>query len=276
MILVTGATGNVGSEVVEALRARGVPVRALVRDHDRAGAKPGVQYAAGDLNDPQSLAGALAGVRAMFLLPGYEYAAETLRRAARAGVERVVLLSSVAADGGERGNAVTRLMMDSEAAVRGSGLSWTFLRPNGFMSNALRWAGQVRTGDVVALPFAGVPIAAIDPADIAAAAAAVLTGDGHDGQAYALSGPAPLLPADQVRMVGDALGRTLRFEPQSDADARAAMSGSMPPEYVDAQFRFYADGTIDESRVYPAVRELTGRAPGGFDRWARAHADAFR
>lgn len=164
----------------------------------------------------------------------------------------------------------------SEQAVRESGLRWTFLQPNGFMSNTFRWIGQLKTGDLVRLPFANVRIAAIDPGDLGVVAVAALTSAEHEGRAYRLSGPESLLPADQVRIVADVLGREIRFEAQSDAEARAEMSGTMPLEYVDPFFKFFADGDLDESQVVPTVEEITGRPPRTYEAWARAHADALR
>src|SRR5262245_7469980 len=182
---------------------------------------PGVESVIGDLNLTASLRGALADVRAVFLLSGYEQQAETLDAIRKAGVERVVLLSSSAAPSGDLSNAVARYHILSEQTVRESGLPWTFLRPNSFMTNTFRWIGQLRTNDRVRLPFANVRIATIDPDDLGAVAAVALTSGEHEGRAYRLSGPESLLPADQVRIVAEVLGRNVRFEPQSDAEARA-------------------------------------------------------
>jgi uncharacterized protein YbjT (DUF2867 family) len=104
----------------------------------------------------------------------------------------------------------------------------------------------------------------------------LLTSDAHEGRAYRLSGPESLLPAERVAILAEVLERALRFEGQSDQEARAQMLGSMPPEYVDAMFRFFADGEVDESRVLPTVEAVTGRPPGTFEQWARSHAAAFR
>jgi uncharacterized protein YbjT (DUF2867 family) len=276
VFLVTGSTGNAGGAVVRALASDGRQVRALVREgSDSAGWPPGVEPVVGDLNRAESLRGPLDGVRAVFLLSGYRQLEESLAEMRRAGVERIVLLSSSAAPGGDLTNAVARYHILSEQAVRASGLAWTFLQPNTFMSNTFRWKGQLEAGDVVRLPFANVPIATIAPDDIGAAAAVALTSGDHGGLAYRLSGPQSLLPADQVRILAQALGRDLRFEAQSDAEAHAEMSEAMPAEYVDAFFRFFVDGDIDESRVLPTVEEITGRKPRTFEEWARAHAGAF-
>jgi uncharacterized protein YbjT (DUF2867 family) len=276
VILVTGATGNAGGAVVRALVYAGEQVRALVREADRAPLPAGVDAVVGDLNEPDTLAPHLDGVTAAFLLSGYEGLEETLAKMRRAGVERVVLLSSSAAPNGDLTNAVARYHILSERAVRESGLGWTFLQPNTFMTNTFQWLPQLRQGDVIRAPFPDVRVATVDPDDIGAVAAAALTSDAHEGRAYRLSGPESLLPADRVAILADVLGRELRFEGQSNQEARAEMSEAMPAEYVDAFFRFFVDGDVDESAVLPTVQEVTGRAPRSFEAWARAHADAFR
>jgi uncharacterized protein YbjT (DUF2867 family) len=275
MILVTGATGNVGSELVRALAGMGQPVRALTRGDGRASLPPGVEAVPGDLNDPASLRPALRGAAGVFLMPGYADMPGILSEARQAGVARVVQLSGSSAGLDDMDNAITRYMTETEAAVRASGLPWTILRPAAFMSNTLGWVPQLRAGDVVRAPFASVRQAVTDPADIAAVAALALTADGHEGRVYPVSGPEPLTPADRVAILGPVLGRPLRFEAQPDDEARAEMSASMPAKYVDAFFRFYADGTLDESIVWPTVHDLTGRPPRTFAQWAAAHAGAF-
>jgi uncharacterized protein YbjT (DUF2867 family) len=277
MILVAGAAGNIGGELVRALADAGSRVRGVVRTAGRAAAlPPGVEAVVGDLNRPETLSAALAGVRGVFLLSGYQDMPGLLADARRAGVERVVLLSSSAVPGGDMNNAVARYHILSEAAVRDSGLAWTFLQPNSFMTNTLQWVPQLRAGDVVRAPFPHVRVATIDPYDVAAVATQALLSDGHEGHAYRLSGPESLLPGDRVRVLAAVLGRELRFEGQPDAEARAEMSAAMPAEYVDAFFSFFADGTLDESEVRPTVREITGRPPRAFEQWAVAHAEAFR
>jgi RNA polymerase sigma-70 factor (TIGR02960 family) len=275
-ILVTGATGNAGGAVVSALVAGGHPVRALVRAGGEAALPAGVEPVVGDLNRPETFADALAGVRSVFLLSGYERMQELLAELRDAGVERIVLLSSSGVPGGDMSNAVARYHILSEQAVRESGIAWTFLQPNSFMSNALRWLPQLREGDVVKLPFADVAIATIDPADLAAVAVKALTTGELAGRSLRLSGPEALYPADQVRILGAALGRELRPEPLSNEAAREEMSAAMPVEYVDAFFSFFVDGTVDETTVLPTVREVLGREPGTFERWAAANVEAFR
>jgi uncharacterized protein YbjT (DUF2867 family) len=276
VILVTGATGNAGGAVVRALVNSGERVRAVVRDPDRAPLPADVEAVAGDLNDPRTLVPHFEGVTAVFLLSGYEGLNETLVDMRRAGVERAVLLSSSAAPTGDMTNAVARYHILSERAVRQSGLGWTFLQPNTFMTNSLQWTAQLQRGNVVRAPFADVRVATIDPEDIAAVAAVALTSAAAEGRAFRLSGPQSLSPADRVTILAEVLGRELRFEGQTNEEAEAEMSAAMPAEYVDAFFRFFVDGDVDESEVLPTVQEVTGRAPRDFEAWARAHADAFR
>jgi uncharacterized protein YbjT (DUF2867 family) len=277
MFLVTGATGNAGGAVVRALARDGHPVRALVRDEsDQTVWPPGVEPVVGDLNRTESLRGApLESVRAVFLLSGYQQLEETLAEMRRAGVERVVLLSSSAAPGGDLSNAVARYHILAERTVRDSGLAWTFLQPNSFMSNTFRWKTQLQSGDLVRLPFANVRIATIDPDDLGAVAAVAMVSGDHDGRTYRLSGPESLLPADQVRILAKVLGRDLRFEGQSDDEARSEMSARIPAEYVEAFFKFFVDGDVDESQVLPTVEEITSRKPRTYEQWARAHTEAL-
>ncbi|BDU00563.1 NAD(P)H-binding protein [Nocardia sputorum] len=271
MILVTGATGNVGAEVVQALATTGEPVRALVRDPAHAVVPRGVTAVPGDLTSPDSLS--FDGVRAVFLLPGYPGVAQA---AAKAGVEHIVQLSGVSAGTGDTSNAITRYMMASEQETTESGVAWTILRPCAFASNALRWLPQLRDGDVIRAPFPEVRTAALDPQDLGAVAAAVLRDNGRHGEILWPTGPEPLTPAEQVAILAEATGRDLTCQGLTDEEARADMLRTTPVEYVDAFFDFYVHGAIDESIVRPTVEEIIGRAPRTFGQWATAHADAFR
>jgi uncharacterized protein YbjT (DUF2867 family) len=277
MIFVTGATGNVGAELVRALAGSGREVRALVRrEEDLAKLPEGAEGYIGDLNKPETLVDGLRGVRGVYLLAGYEGLDKLLDEMRRAGVEQVVLQSSSAAPTGDLDNAVARYHILTEQAIRDSGLAWTFLQPNSFMSNALRWLPQLEAGDVVREAFPDVPVATIDPADIAAVAIAAFDSGEHRGRAHRLSGPESLLPAERLAILARVTGRDLRFEGMSNEEARAEMSANMPQQYVDAFFSFFVDGTVDETTVLPTVSEILGRPPGTFEQWAVAHADAFR
>ena len=154
-------------------------------------------------------------------------------------------------------------------------LVWSVLRPNGFHANALRWLPQLHTGDVVRGPWADVPSASIDPADIAAVAVVALTADGRDGRTYRLTGPERLLPAERVEILAEMLGRPLRFEAQGDEQARAEMLQALPPGIVDAFFRFFSQGETDESIITFTVQQVTGHSPRTFAQWAATHASDF-
>jgi uncharacterized protein YbjT (DUF2867 family) len=273
VIAVAGATGNVGSALVEILAEGGHEVRAIVRAE---GAVPdGVTAVTGDLNDAAGLQSAFDGADGAFLLSGYDDAG-LVAAMERGGVRRVALLSSSAAPTGDLTNAVAAYHIRSERALQASGLGWTFLRPNAFMSNALRWAAAIRAGEPVVVPFADVAISTNDPRDVAAVAAVSLTSGAYEGVAHRITGPEPLRPAEQVAILGDLLGRELPFRAQDDDEARADMSSKMPAEYVDAFFDFYVAGAIDETSVLPTIEEVTGRPPRTFRAWAEEHLEAFR
>jgi uncharacterized protein YbjT (DUF2867 family) len=276
MILVTGASGNVGGELVTQLASAKHGVRALVRSLKAIARAANVETVVGDLDRPESLAPALEGVRGVFLLGGYRDMPGVLAEIRRAGVEHVVLLSSRSVVGGDPSNAIVHMWMTSEEAVRSSGVAWTMVRPSGFASNALRWLPQLRAGDLVRAPFANAPIASIDPHDIAAVAAVALTTEGHESRSYALSGPEAQLPAKQVEILAKILGRNLRFEAQTDDEARAELGRSAPAGFVDAFFRFFVKGEFDDAVVLATVAEVTGQAPRTFEQWARAHLGDFQ
>ena len=203
MILVTGATGTVGGEVVDALVEQKEPVRALARTPRSSGFADGVEVVEGDLDRPENIAAALHGAHGVFLLAGFSDMAGVLDQIATADVERVVLLTSRCVVGGKPDNAITRMWLDAEDAVRASGLAWTILRPSGFQATPC--AGCPSSGKATSSGRRGrdVPIASIDPADIAPVAAATLSGPGHEGR-HRLSGPQPLRPASRRRPRGGA------------------------------------------------------------------------
>jgi uncharacterized protein YbjT (DUF2867 family) len=273
MILITGATGNIGGATLDALAGDGHRVRALSRS-ERTWPE-GVEGVTGDLDDAESLVRLADGVEAVFLLSGYAGTERLLEALRAAGAKRAVLLSSSSAPSGDETNAVARYHIEAERTVRDSGLEWTMLQPNSFMSNALQWVPQLASGDVVRGPFGSIPVAAVDPADVGAVAALALTEPGHAGQEYRLSGPESLLPEQQVAILGRVLGRDLRWEGWSDEQARTELERQMPTPYVDAFFSFFVDGLIDETTVQPTVPEVLGRPARSFETWARAHADAF-
>jgi uncharacterized protein YbjT (DUF2867 family) len=275
-IIVMGATGNVGSELVSLLSSAGHEVAAATRTGQlAAGLTDGVTAFAADLAHGDTLRDAVAGVDGAFMLAGYDDAG-LIAELERAGAARVALLSSGAVGTAGPDNAVAAYHRASERALRESSLGWTFVRPSTFMSNALRWADAIRAAEPVVAPFADVPIATNDPRDVAAVLAVALTTGAHDGQVYRVSGPQALRPDEQVEILAEILEREIGFEAQSNEAARTEMDSAMPTAYVDAFFELFVEGHHDESAVLPTVKQVTGSEPRSFRDWAVEHAPAFR
>jgi uncharacterized protein YbjT (DUF2867 family) len=281
MILITGATGTVGRQLVAELVAGGVGVRALSRTPERAGLPAGVEVVAGDLGRPETLGAALEGVEQVFLLSGGpegpSHDTNLIGAAKQAGVAHVVTLSVLGAGHGA-GDPITRWHLAGERAVADSGMAWTVLRPGAFMSNALMWTPTIKAQDTIYVPFAQAKTAAIDPADIAAVAARALTEPGHENKTYPLTGPELLCAADQVDTLGTALGRPLRLVDVPPEAAKAAMVDSgMAAELADAVIASMAQaGTDHAMAVLPTVEEVTGRPSRSFAEWTAAHLEKFR
>ncbi|PSL53488.1 uncharacterized protein YbjT (DUF2867 family) [Saccharothrix carnea] len=271
MIVVTGATGNVGRPLVRALVEAGEQVTTVSRG---ASARPGVRHVRADLTRPESLTPALEGATALFLLASGDFTANNgaalgaVLELAR-DVERVVLLSS-------QGVGTGRHAPDLEEAVTRSDLEWTVLRPGGFASNSYAWAGTIREQRSAAAPFADVALPVIDPDDIAGVAAAALREAGHGGQTYVLTGPEAITPRQQVAAIGDAVGEPVRFVELSRAEARAGMTAFMPEVIADATLDILGTPTADEQRVSPDVERVLGRPAGSFADWAARNAAAFK
>lgn len=272
MIVVTGATGNVGKPLVQALADAGDQVRAVSRKPTEL--PPGVHHHQADMTEPASLVPALRGAEALFLLTSADFLAhgnlgDIVDIAREAGVRRVVLLSS-------QGVGTQRHPAYLEDAVTGSGLEWTILRPGNFDSNALQWAGSVRTSRLVEAPFGDVALPAVDPADIADVAAVALREPGHGGAVYTLTGPTPISPREQAAAIGDALGEPVRFVEQSAAQARSQMLNYMPERVVEATLAILGAPSADEQRISPDVERLLGRPGRPFAEWAARTVAAFK
>jgi uncharacterized protein YbjT (DUF2867 family) len=279
MIVVTGATGNVGRVLVEALTSAGEQVRAVSRGTLPIAVPSGAAHHRADLAEPDTLRPAVDGARALFLLvsgAGAHLDADAILGVAKAGgVEHVVLLSSQAA--ATRPDSVSHSPLRGiEEAVRGSGMEGTFLRPGGFTSNAYAWAESIRATRTVAAPFGDVGLPLVDPGDIAAVAAAVLTRPGHTGRAYELTGPALTTPRERAHLIGEALGEPVRFVEQSPEEARAQMLQFMPEPVVEGTLAILGAPTAAEQRISPDVEEVLGRAPRGFADWVGSNVAAFK
>jgi uncharacterized protein YbjT (DUF2867 family) len=281
MILVTGATGNIGRELARELDARGARFRVLVRDPARAAGLPGsAERAVADLDDPVTLRAAFAGVSRLFLLaPGIGTAQTTavIAAAGAAGVRHVVHLSSVDVLG-HPVPALGRWHVEREAIIRAAGLPATFLRPGAFMTNALDWAPTIRDGGYVMDPVGPGRFAPVDPADIAAVAALALTRDGHQGQGYVLTGDEALTVAEQAAIIAVATGREI--EVRAVASPREAVRvrfpAGAPPALAAAITERYALMRADTVGLRTGtVQELLGRPPRTFADWCARHASAF-
>ncbi|AJT65203.1 hypothetical protein T261_3535 [Streptomyces lydicus] len=283
MIVVTGATGNIGRRLVGRLLEDGVAVRALTRDPARAGLPPEAETVRADLTDAAGLEPLLAGADALFLnlaAGGQEAAGAVLDAAVKAGVRRVVLNSSIAVTGtpADETNFIARMHAALERAVRDSGLEWTFVRGGDYATNALAWSASIRESGVVrdAHPGAqGIPVHEADLADVAAVALRDRSG-AHLGQIYTVTGPEVLTVAQRVAAIGAAVGRETRVEQTTEEAAAEAMSGPHFPKEAALELVRMFGGTVDTApAVSDAVERVTGRPARTFAEWARDHAADF-
>lgn len=268
-ILVIGATGTVGRQVVAQLLETGAEVRALARDPEAVGLPGGVEVVRGDLADPDALHAPLNGIGAVFFLwpfataEGVPAALEVVAAHAR----RVVYLSSAAVRGHER---------QAEQLIRRSGLEWTFLRPHAFAANTLRWAAQIRADAVVREPYGAAAMPPLHERDLAAVAVRALTEDGHDRAVYELTGPEVLTQAEQASIIGEVIGRPVRWEETSPQTARQRMlTRGWPPEAVDGVLQAQAELVAEPRETTAAVTEVTGAPARTFRTWVTDHAGEF-
>jgi uncharacterized protein YbjT (DUF2867 family) len=282
MILITGATGHVGRELVPQVVDSGAPVRVLVRDPARADNLPAaVERVVGDLADPATLPPALDGVDRLFVLvPGIDHTpVDHLLTAARAaGVRRLTYLSSYAV-GIDPLPAMGRFHHEREQLVASHAIPATILRPGGFMTNTLDWLATLRSDGVVLDPVGPGRAALIDPADIAAVAAAALLDERHTGATYTLTGDEPLTVREQVYILEQAIGAPIpvREVATPEEAVRFRYPNGAPPALAAAIVEGLRQMRADtEGLVTHDVERILGRAPGSFAGWCRRHADVFR
>jgi uncharacterized protein YbjT (DUF2867 family) len=257
MILVTGATGTTGSEVVKQLLEQGEKVRAMTR---KAIDIPGAEVVQADFGDASSLARAVDGVTAVYLVtappkPVIDHDVALVEAAKAAGVQRIVKLGAIGGDWHRR----------SEQPTRDSGLAWTILRPGTFASNMLAFAPRIKHGDPLPNWTKDGAIGVIDPRDIAAVAARVLTTDGHSGRAYTLTGPQLLTFAQQVAVLELVLGTRIAVESVPVDDAMDPETAAGMTDLAEGRYAVLTDH----------VAEILGRAPISFTTWANDHQAAF-
>ncbi len=280
MILVTGATGKTGRQLVDVLHAAGKDVRALARTPQSAALPDGVDVVRGDYADPASLEPALDGVDAVFLLwsTGTDETAPAVVDLLARHASRVVYLSAMGIpdDPADATDSILASHRRLELLVERSGVDWTFLRAGGLAGNTLGWAPEIRAEGVVREPFGGVPRALVHERDIAVVAAKALTEDGLVGRRLELSGPEIVSGEQQVQAIADAIGRPLRLEALSRDQAIERMTAFAGDAAIAA-------GMVDawaqmvEHPVAPTTtfEDVVGRTATSFGQWARDHAADF-
>lgn len=284
MILVTGAGGTVGSEVLKQLQSAGAKVRAGFHNDDkvRAAKAKGIDAVKIDFDHPETLRDALRGVEKVFLLSGgvpnqVEQETNLVRAAKDAGVKHIVKLSVFAAD--KEGFSFARLHRAVEKVIEKSGMAWTFLRPSSFMQNLINYDGPtIRSQGAIYGAAGDAKIGHIDVRDIAAVAVKALTGSGHEGKAYTLTGSEALSHAQVAEKVTKAAGKKISYvDLPPDQWKQGLVGAGIPGAYADALLdlhAFYKRGGA--SKVEGEVKRVTGRDPIRFDQFVTENAAAFR
>jgi uncharacterized protein YbjT (DUF2867 family) len=284
MILVTGAGGTVGSEVVEQLGAAKAPFRVghSTKEKVKAARASGLDAVLVDYCRPDTLREAFQNLEKLFLLgPSVADQTELERNAVEAargaGVMHIVKLSVWGAE--EEAFEFGRIHRAVERAIESTGIPWTFLRPNGFMQNVVNYMGDsIRSEGEFYSAVGDARISHVDVRDIAAVAVTALTGIGHEGKAYTLSGPDALTYDEMASELSKALGRTIRHIDLPPSDLKTGMLASGIPEEIADRLldleRYYREG--EASRVTNDVREVTGREPTRFAQYARECASSLQ
>ena len=281
-ILVTGATGNTGSALVDRLTQRGAPVRVMVRGQGDAAQFDAarVSVVVADFDDAESLSAALAGAdRAYLVTPSSEKAAQQQIRfaetAVETGVRHLVVLSQFAAEP-DSPVRFLRWHAEVERRVRELGIGYTFLRPNLFFQGLLAFAGTIAGSGRFFAPIGEARVSAVDVRDIAGVAAAALTEPEHEGRIYTITGPAAITHGEIAAALSAALSREITYMDASPEVFAEGLRGVMPPWQVDGLLEDYAHYARGEAaEVYPTVADVTGRQPLSIEQFARDYAAAF-
>lgn len=280
-ILVTGATGNVGREVVAQLLGRGRTVRALTRDPGTAKLPVEVEVMRGDLMAPETVEASLEGVTVVFLV--WTAPPATIDSALKKmfkKVRRIVFLSSPHKTPHplfQQPNPLRGMHAKIEETIEKSGLEWTFLRPGMFAANARAWwTPQIRRGDTVRWPYLDVPTAPIHERDVAAVGVQALTEEGHNRAEYVLTGPESLTQREQIAAIGRGIGRSLRIEEMSPEEARRELKEYMPAVAIQMLTDAWAAAAGHPAWVTSTVADVTGTPARSLREWVSDHAPEFQ
>jgi len=284
MIVVSGATGKIGTEIVGMLRKQGKEVAALTRNPTMAQAPSGVHAVPWNPSRPQMPDLPVDQIEALFICPRAmgdqhpgEVAKELLASAVDRGARRVTLLSAVTVQFGGGYRRFAKTFETIEDAVRASSLSWTILRCTDFSSNAIAWAPQIRSTTVVRGAYGDATTSTIHDRDVAAVSAETLLDDDHSGCSYVLSGPESLSQRDKVQIIGDIIGKQVAWQEISPEEVREAMiSRGIPPEIPDRMLGYLADHIERAGPSSDTVERLLGRPPMSYAEWIAEHREAFQ
>jgi uncharacterized protein YbjT (DUF2867 family) len=278
MITVLGATGNVGRELVEMLRAGGHPVRVVTR-HEGAARADGVERVVGNLRDPDTIARAMDGADRLFWMLVLQEAAPiddraVLQAAQRAGVRHVVMLSSI---GATVAVPIGRHHREREEWLEQSGMAWTMLRPGYFMSNARQWAGSIASAGRVMTPIPDGPMAPISPPDIAEVAALALTASGHVGAIHTLTGEELLSNREQIEILARTLGRPIEcVEISMEAAAAGLRAAGRPDSVIESLASMWKEVRAGRGgQRTDTFAAVTGHPAQRFAAWCEAHRADF-
>lgn len=278
MILISGATGNVGKVLVKQLIDEGEQVRVLVRDQRKVSEFGNrVEAAVGDLDKPDTLAAPMRGAdRLYFVTPVTEQVTNLLKAAKQAGVKHVVKQSTLEAD---RSLGPGKWHREQEELIKSMGFSWTFIRPTMFMSNTIEWWGAtIKAQNAVYFPGGKGKVSPVDARDVAAVASTILTSPGHKGQIYEVTGPEVLMISEMVQVLAKSLGRSLRYVnvPAFLAAIWLRRFG-MSRELVKALMETLGALRRNEyAYVTDTVEGVGGIKPRTFEGWCREHINDFR
>ncbi|MBS1677640.1 MAG: NAD(P)H-binding protein [Actinobacteria bacterium] len=279
MIMVTGASGTVGRELLRELAATQETVLAVSRSPNLDNLPGNAKPIAADLSDPTSVAHALGGVESVFLNPAAieGSATELLSLLREHGTPRIVLLSALTVEHPAGEERFAERFRRLERCVADSGLGSTILRSSDFDGNVRLWAPQIRMGGIVRAPYADARTSPVHERDLAAIAAKALLDSAHAGRTYTLTGPDSLDQRQKAAIIGEAIGSEVVFEELTPEQARAGMlEKGVPAEIVDRLLGSLADYAVAAGPTTVTVAELLDRPVLTFADWAAANAAMFR